>query len=249
MKDNNTADDTMKNESKQTLISLSLAGAIGYYLYTKLVKAGLAFGQSKCSADDRTKDELQWQPAPVEDTIPEEETIEFVDDTELTDETVEEEVDGDLFEDELEDEEDLAVETVVCAACGYENVAGVERCGACGSLLGEDVPVVKEEEDLGIMLPTLDDEEEITPVVEETPIIPIVEEEVPELDESLDDVDLSIEELEPDALAVDDLLNAVDATKQEPTLMENVEPLHKVDNTNKSDKQEFDDLMDFMKTL
>ena len=249
MKDNNTADDTMKNESKQTLISLSLAGAIGYYLYTKLVKAGLAFGQSECSADDRTKDELQWQPAPVEDTIPEEETIEFVDDTELTDETVEEEVDGALFDDETE-EEDLDVETVVCAACGYENVAGVERCGACGTLLGEAAPVV-EEEDLGIMLPTLEDEEEEEPVVEveETPIIPIVEEEVPELDESLDDVDLSIEELEPDALAVDDLLNAVDATKQEPTLMENVEPLHKVDNTNKSDKQEFDELMDFMKTL
>ena len=62
-------------------------------------------------------------------------------------------------------------------------------------------------------------------------------------------LDLSIEDIEPDSLGVDDLLNAVDETPAAPTMMDNVEPLHKVDNNNKSDKQEFDDLMDFMKSL
>lgn len=246
MKDN-TAEDIMKNESKQTLISLSLAGAIGYYLYTKLVKAGLALGQSDNYADDRTKDELQWQPAPVEEEYTE---PLFAEDVQVEEEETLVDADA-LFDNsdedvtlELEEEEEEVVETVACLACGAENVVGVEFCAFCGTKMGEEAaPIVEEEEEL--TLPTL-------PVVEEeevAPVIPVIEEEIPELDASLDNLDLSIEDIEPDSLGVDDLLNAVDETKAAPTMMDNVEPLHKVDNNNKSDKQEFDDLMDFMKSL
>lgn len=55
----------MKNETKQTLISLSLAGAIGYYLYNKLMKVGCGTSiQSESSASTRTADELSWRPTP-----------------------------------------------------------------------------------------------------------------------------------------------------------------------------------------
>lgn len=245
MKDN-TAENIMKNESKQTLISLSLAGAIGYYLYTKLVKAGLAMGQSDSYADDRTRDELQWQPAPVEEEYTE--TL-FAEDVQVEEEepVVEDELFDDTDEDvtlQLDEEEEEDVETVACLACGAMNVVGVEVCAFCGTKMGEEAaPVVEEEEE--ITMPTL-------PVVEEepvAPVIPVIEEEIPELDASLDNLDLSIEDIEPDSLGVDDLLNAVDETAAAPTMMDNVEPLHKVDNNNKSDKQEFDDLMDFMKSL
>lgn len=55
----------MEKETKQTLISLSLAGAIGYYLYKKLVQAdaGLSLGY-QASAKEKTDQDLCWNTTP-----------------------------------------------------------------------------------------------------------------------------------------------------------------------------------------
>ena len=55
----------MERETKQTLISLSLAGAIGYYLYKKLSQAdgGLALGYQP-STKEKTEQDLMWTPEP-----------------------------------------------------------------------------------------------------------------------------------------------------------------------------------------
>ena len=55
----------MEKETKQTLISLSLAGAIGYYLYKKLTQAdvGLSIGYQP-SAKEKTEQDLYWDTTP-----------------------------------------------------------------------------------------------------------------------------------------------------------------------------------------
>ena len=63
----------MKNDTKQTLITLSLAGAIGYYLYNKLIKAGggiCASEDARILAARRTEEELSWRPTPVVEEPP-----------------------------------------------------------------------------------------------------------------------------------------------------------------------------------
>ena len=85
----------MKTDAKQTLISLSLAGTIGYYLYNKLVESGVTLSvenKEHIPAKERTEEELSWRPEVIEDepTQVEEDYFDMSDD--LTENLVEEEL-------------------------------------------------------------------------------------------------------------------------------------------------------------
>jgi hypothetical protein len=285
-----------KNESKQPLISLSLAGAIGYYMHNKLVKAGVSpNGNVDSAADDRTKDELSWRPEPVVETPEIEPIIEneplLVEPAEMP------------FADTQESEEEqLKLDVVLCESCGGANDVNDDVCSFCGnslqitedtedtedafvvadSIVEEEEPIVDEavaeepviegvaveeptvEEPAVIEFPTLNFtdlnldavqnnndvaedpagenavDESISPVEEDTSIAKQNDDEVEVKDISDDDKDTTVE----------DLFDAVNDEKpSDQTVMDNVEPLHKVDNKEASSKEEFKSIMDFFNTL
>lgn len=105
---------TMKKDTKQTLISLSLAESIGFYLYNKLEEAGLGINlkrEGHVPAKERTEQELSWRPEPVVEEPVVEETEQLVEDSL----EVQEEQIGDYFApDELtEQTEELSKEETI----------------------------------------------------------------------------------------------------------------------------------------
>jgi len=96
----------MEKGTKQTLITLSLGGPIGYYLYNKLVQSGRALHVGQVDfepAAERTKKELSWRPAPV---------VEVIEPAEMENPTA-----------------------LSCPQCGQINVEGAKFCESCGALL------------------------------------------------------------------------------------------------------------------
>ena len=258
----------MKKETKQTLISLSLAGAIGYYLYNKLVKAGLCpsmMGGDCESAEERTKKELSMRPeAIVEEPVvlPELEIEPVVEEVvEEPAEAVEPEIEVAEAIEEAEPEaeeaeivEDAVPSGVVCASCGALNADGSDVCAFCGSSMATQPEEVKDEEDLDAEI--VAEPELITPDLDLGAVEPeIVVEEIEAVEEIAID-ELPAEEEEP---SVEDLMDAVQEGEQETVqeepaqeeskLMDNVEPLHKVDPKSESAKKEFKSILDFFKTL
>ena len=103
--------DIMEKNKKQNLIALSLVGAIGYYLYSKMAKFnfGHDFVDVTRVADDKTRDELSWRPEEVADeVIAEEPVLEELFDAPAAEEVVEE-----IFEEPVEEVSEEAVEEIV----------------------------------------------------------------------------------------------------------------------------------------
>lgn len=273
----------MKNtEKKQTMISLSLAGAIGYYLYNKLVKAGIAPAINEGNADERTREELSWRPEsvveepvyveaveepvyvapaeiPYEEPVVEEAVEEIVEEVveEPVEAPVEEVVEEAVAEVETVVEEEAEIETVLCGACGAANSADDEVCAFCGTSLKpveENVdPIAPEFPTLDFAALNLDAAEEIAEIVEdtviETPVFEPIEEPVAEpVAEPVEEEVRDISDDDEDT-TVEDLFDAVNDEKPADALMDNVEPLHKVDGKDASAKEEFKSIMDFFNTL
>jgi hypothetical protein len=172
---------------KQNLISLSLAGSVGFYLYSKLAAVGMAsaFGGGREPASERTRKELliTIEPEivePVIEEVPEVTEELFVEAEEPTIESPPEVV------------EDTVVDDILAAA--EEDV--------------EDVEVIAEQ-DVGVsddnLIPALIVEEE---VVEET-----VEEAVEEITENAD-AEVEIPNIAPDDTDVD--VSLFDTTEETP---------------------------------
>lgn len=289
----------MEREAKQTLVSLSLAGAIGYYLYNKLVKAGM-FGareQKLESAAQRTARELQMteeslQPTLIEEPEIIEEVVEEIeapteelpaieDETEIESaetpevdmlletpnlgdielpmldldepveelkiEPIEEQVVGE--ETQEESEETPEEQPAICVSCGGKNIPGARFCEFCGT-------------------PFPADQIELTPI-EPEPIEDILD------DLKIEELDVDIAELDaPEELSADQLLDVMNKAEEENKapvvevppvqdpveellegeenpvkIMDNVEPLHKIDANDKSARDEFRSILDFRNSL
>jgi hypothetical protein len=263
----------MSKEKKQTLISLSLAGAIGYYLYNKLMRAGnyMLNRDGRESADERTEKELSWRPevdaepvveepafivpaiTPFEDSATEDiveeiketetmETVVEIYDEPLVEPIVVDEITPDpIVEPTIEPVVELEVEEGVdCPRCGAKNAAEAKFCESCGSAMVEKAPIVEEEL-----------------VVEEEPVVETIEEVVP--DPIVEPVIEPVADIEPTAIPpvelndgdeepeVEALFDAVKIDPPKP--MENVVPLHAVDQKDESAKEEFKSIMDFFSNL
>lgn len=251
----------MKKEAKQTIISLSLAGAIGYYLYNKLMKAGKGpsvIGANHESAADKTKNELSWRPEPIVET-PAAEEVEVPEaifaETEIVDE-INEPVIDEVAEEAIEDVADEVAEDsadvggCICSGCGALNANGAEVCECCGTAFEANADEVAEDSD--------DAEEPIADgdaIVIEEPVLEIdkIDEEAVEAEDVYEEADEADSEEEEEDTPIDDLFEAVKDEEPEEvveqTVMDNVEPLHKIDNKDPSAKKEFKNIMDFFKTL
>jgi hypothetical protein len=261
----------MKNESKNTLISLSLAGAIGHYLYSKLMKANgtdVVYSQNLIDESSVVKPVQEDHVIDAESPVVEEVVV----DTAITEN-----------QDTEEPEDDVVEDGVVCSSCEFVNGKDDKFCNNCGASLREDelpiAPSLNFDNFTPISIPDIQDEsttgnneespdesqdESVLPVVESVNPDPVVEEPVVE-EPVVNPVLTPIVEEAPDAAtehavlndnelddndadtSVDDLFDAV--KEDEPQMMDNVEPLHKVDKDSASAKKEFKSILDFFKTL
>lgn len=180
----------MQNE-KQNLISLSLAGSVGFYLYSKLAAVGMAssFSGGREPASERTKRELliTIEPEVVEPIV--------------------EDVVEDIFEEESPPVEETTVDDILAAAEEeVEDVVILEET--------EAIPVAEEvvEEVEETEVPTLEVEEPVieTPVVEEEVIEeePGLDIEIPNIEPDDSDVDVSLFDTEEE-MPIDNLFGAI----------------------------------------
>ena len=250
----------MKQESKQTLITLSLAGSIGYYLYNKMIKAGLTRSESaveRIPAAERTAAELVHIPAPIVEPEVEEvvekievmaepEQIENVAEEKQVDESLESVVDEfdtpeldtpELDLPVLEEEGEITTEETATPDLNLDNmVLDTPELDLIPDDAKEDDT---KDEDVKIpRLPGSEDDDAEDLFANSNDLMP---EELLAADEE-DDTD--------EDLSVDDLFAEVqkDEEKTE-AVMDNVEALHKVDANDESAKKEFQSVMDFFNTL
>jgi hypothetical protein len=292
----------MKNETKQTLISLSLAGAIGYYLYNKLVKHQTptqAMNEHE-SAEKRTEQELSWRPPVVEEPVAEESNVvepiaeecvaddastmvhpeevpEIEEQCEEVDNAMEQALENNFVAESTlveEPESNLSVDPIakatpmyggiICPKCGEENADEYKFCQNCGQALSDETheELVEQAVDLDVgakeasVAEPVADEPDV--LVEEN--IGLAVEDADNSDHSVQDAaateeimqDSPIEEISIENIDEDDEDEDSDASKgdaEEIKVMDNVEPLHKVDSTDEAAKQEFKSIMEFFNTL
>lgn len=174
----------MQNE-KQSLISLSLAGSVGFYLYSKLASVGMAssFSGGREPASERTKRELliTVEPEVVEPIV------------------------EDIVEEESPPVEEPTVDDILAAAEEeVEDVVILEET--------EAIPVVEETEEVEI--PALGiEEEEVEEPVEEVEEEVVEEEsgldiEIPNIEPDDSDVDVSLFDTEEE-MPIDNLFGAI----------------------------------------
>ena len=205
----------MKKENKQALISLSLAGAIGYYLYNKLTASGFAIKKSDFSVKAQTEKDLSWRPSDeVAEEIVEEVAEEIVED--VVENVAEEVAEDDTFNvDDLFDNivADDFVETMEPVA---ENVAEtVEEAVVADNveevIVDAAVELVEEPE-------VIEDVEDAEPVVETIEEIVEATEEPAEVEPAEEIVveEVVAEEVKAEEVAVDDVPdNGAELIKEE----------------------------------
>lgn len=225
----------MQKESKQNLITLSLAGAIGHYLYSKLMSfQGLE--TNYLDPIEEKNDVIE----PVEQEILDSSVVDKLAEIDDIEESVQPDESTVVDESDVvqnNDTPEVAI-TIACPYCEYMNAEDAKTCSACGAYLAvTNNEVDNNEVNQDALAP------DVTEVIVDTPEEPVAEEPI---DDGDDDVDLDVSEEDED-VTVDSLFESVQ--EDEPKLMGNIEPLHKVDHKDNSAKQEFKSIMDFFDTI
>lgn len=241
-----TAKGNMRKETKQTLISLSLAGAIGYYLYNKLTESGFDFSFCKKNfetAEERTKRDLAW----TQNGEPE-----FIDVDDVYMPIEEEPVVEDVFEDIIEEpveeiEEELEEEIIIEEEPVVEEPVEEEpEEMQMDDLLGSDLDMNDDFDMPSLDMPELDEPDlnldDLMGGAEEPVLEP--EEEIDELDEFRGEIDLDNFDDDDEDMSLTNATDLLNAVENKP-LMENTEPLHKIDPSDAGTKKEFKNIMDF----
>lgn len=267
----------MKKETKQILISLSLAGAVGCYLYNKIMKAGLVEKVESCPCEQKKpqcyqKTEVVKPVDKVEvvETIKDVEPVELetVETVKAVDEQVIESVDNDIALDideitdsntiETEDdiESDVEIDKIeipevtgnvrTCESCGAANAIEDDICQYCGNIINN---VDNETQD-----DTSNDETEEVDENDSSVTDSVLDKDVYE--------DNQVETVEDESIEPSNTINVnelMDLDKSEPivetpaekkdVVMDNVEPLHRVDNQDESAKKEYTSILDFFESL